>query len=100
MTTSAVSRSRSSATTRAIPTPSTGGPPMSIASRRPQPSPPTPACRQRLCLTAAPEPRVARPPRGSILAEQRDEWVTADKRYLPHAINRLLGGGPNPTLGD
>jgi putative transposase len=38
---------------------------------------------------------------GSLLAEQHDEWLTADKRYLPQAsINRLLGGGPNPTLGD
>jgi len=38
---------------------------------------------------------------GSLLAEQHDEWLTADKRYLPQAsISRLLGGGPNPTLGD
>ena len=38
---------------------------------------------------------------GSLLAEQHDEWLTADKRYLPQAsLNRLLGGGPNPTLGD
>jgi putative transposase len=38
---------------------------------------------------------------GSLLAEQHDEWLTSTKRYLPQAsLNRLLGGGPNPTLGD
>jgi transposase-like protein len=38
---------------------------------------------------------------GSLLAEQHDEWLTADKRYLPQAsLTRLLGGVPNPTLGD
>jgi transposase-like protein len=38
---------------------------------------------------------------GSLLAEQHDEWLTADKRYLPQAsLTRLLGGGPMPTLGD
>jgi transposase-like protein len=38
---------------------------------------------------------------GSLLAEQHDEWLTADKRYLPQAsLTRLLGGIPNPTLGE
>jgi putative transposase len=38
---------------------------------------------------------------GSLLAEQHDEWLTAERRYLPQgALNRLLGGDPNPTLGD
>jgi transposase-like protein len=38
---------------------------------------------------------------GSLLAEQHDEWLTADKRYLPQAsLTRLLGGLPNPTLGE
>ena len=38
---------------------------------------------------------------GSLLAEQHDEWLTTQKRYLPQAsITRLLGGIPNPTLGD
>jgi putative transposase len=38
---------------------------------------------------------------GSLLAEQHDEWLTADKRYLPQAsMGRLLGGPANPTLGD
>ena len=38
---------------------------------------------------------------GSLLAEPHDEWLTADKRYLPQAsLHRLLCGGPNPTLGD
>ena len=38
---------------------------------------------------------------GALLAEQHDEWLTADKRYLPQAsLTRLLGGLPNPTLGD
>ncbi len=38
---------------------------------------------------------------GALLAEQHDEWLTADKRYLPQAsLVRLLGGLPNPTLGE
>lgn len=38
---------------------------------------------------------------GSLLAEQHDEWLTADKRYLPQAsLTRLLGGTANPTLGE
>jgi transposase-like protein len=38
---------------------------------------------------------------GSLLAEQHDEWLTADRRYLPQAsMQRLLGGGASPTLGD
>ena len=38
---------------------------------------------------------------GSLLAEQHDEWLTSDRRYLPQAsMDRLLGAGPNPTLGD
>jgi putative transposase len=38
---------------------------------------------------------------GSLLAEQHDEWLTADRRYLPQgSLVRLLGGEPNPTLGD
>jgi putative transposase len=38
---------------------------------------------------------------GSLLAEQHDEWLTAERRYLPQGtLNRLLGGDPNPTLGD
>lgn len=38
---------------------------------------------------------------GALLAEQHDEWLTADKRYLPQAsITRMLGGLANPTLGE
>lgn len=38
---------------------------------------------------------------GSLLAEQHDEWLTTDRRYLPQgSIGRLLGGDPNPSLGD
>lgn len=38
---------------------------------------------------------------GALLAEQHDEWLTADRRYLPEgSLVRLLGGVPNPTLGD
>jgi hypothetical protein len=38
---------------------------------------------------------------GALLAEQHDEWLTADRRYLPQgSLGRLLGGEPNPTLGD
>jgi len=38
---------------------------------------------------------------GSLLAEQHDEWLTAERRYLPQAsLDRLLGAGPSPTLGD
>ena len=38
---------------------------------------------------------------GALLAEQHDEWLTADRRYLPQgSLVRLLGGVPNPTLGD
>jgi putative transposase len=38
---------------------------------------------------------------GSLLAEQHDEWLTADRRYLPQgSLTRLLGGVVNPTLGD
>ncbi len=38
---------------------------------------------------------------GSLLAEQHDEWLTSTKRYLPQAsLDRLLGGGTRPTLGD
>ena len=38
---------------------------------------------------------------GSLLAEQHDEWLTTDRRYLPEgSIVRLLGGQPNPTLGE
>ena len=38
---------------------------------------------------------------GSILAEQHDEWLTTDRRYLPLAsLTRLLGGLPSPTLGE
>jgi putative transposase len=38
---------------------------------------------------------------GSLLAEQHDEWLTADRRYLPEgSLTRLLGGVPNPTLGE
>jgi putative transposase len=37
----------------------------------------------------------------SLLAEQHDDWVSADRRYLPQAsLDRLLGTGPHPTLGD
>jgi putative transposase len=37
---------------------------------------------------------------GSLLAEQHDEWLTADRRYLPEgSLVRFLGGIPNPTLG-
>lgn len=38
---------------------------------------------------------------GSLMAEQHDEWLTTDRRYLPEgSIVRLLGGQPNPTLGE
>jgi putative transposase len=38
---------------------------------------------------------------GALLAEQHDEWLTSDRRYLPvGSIVRVLGGLPNPTLGD
>lgn len=38
---------------------------------------------------------------GSLLAEQHDEWLTSDRRYLPQAsMDRLLDARPNPTLGD
>jgi putative transposase len=38
---------------------------------------------------------------GALLAEQHDEWSTADRRYLPTgSLVRLLGGIPDPTLGD
>jgi putative transposase len=38
---------------------------------------------------------------GSLMAEQHDEWLTTDRRYLPEgSIIRLLGGQPNPTLGE
>jgi len=38
---------------------------------------------------------------GSLLAEQHDEWLTANQRYLPQgSLTRLLGGIVNPTLGD
>jgi putative transposase len=38
---------------------------------------------------------------GALLAEQHDEWLTADRRYLPQgSLTRLLGGSVNPTLGD
>jgi len=38
---------------------------------------------------------------GSLLAEQHDEWLTANNRYLPQgSLVRLLGGIVNPTLGD
>lgn len=38
---------------------------------------------------------------GALLAEQHDEWLTADRRYLPQgSLTRLLGGVVNPTLGD
>ena len=38
---------------------------------------------------------------GALLAEQHDEWLTADRRYLPQgSLTRLLGGIVNPTLGD
>ena len=38
---------------------------------------------------------------GALLAEQHDEWLTADHRYLPESsITRLLGGTPNLTLGE
>ena len=38
---------------------------------------------------------------GALLAEQHDEWLTSDRRYLPvGSLTRLLGGLPNPTLGD
>jgi hypothetical protein len=36
-----------------------------------------------------------------LLAKQHDEWLTAERRYLPQAsMDRLLGAGPSPTLGD
>lgn len=36
---------------------------------------------------------------GALLAEQHDEWLTADRRYLPQAsLLRLLGGRVNPTI--
>lgn len=38
---------------------------------------------------------------GALLAEQHDEWLTAERRYLPQAaLLRLLGGVPNLTLGE
>lgn len=38
---------------------------------------------------------------GALLAEQHDEWLTAEARYLPQAsLTRLLGGTANPTLGE
>jgi transposase-like protein len=38
---------------------------------------------------------------GALLAEQHDEWLTAERRYLPQAsLTRLLGGDPNLTLGE
>lgn len=38
---------------------------------------------------------------GALLAEQHDEWLTADNRYLPQAsLTRLMGGTANPTLGE
>lgn len=38
---------------------------------------------------------------GSLLAEQHDEWLTTERRYLPEgSLVRLLGGQPNPTLGE
>ena len=37
---------------------------------------------------------------GSLLAEQHDEWLTTDRRYLPQgSLTRFLGGEPSPTLG-
>lgn len=37
----------------------------------------------------------------SLLAEQHDEWLTTDRRYLPQAsLARLLGDHANPTLGE
>jgi transposase-like protein len=38
---------------------------------------------------------------GALLAEQHDEWLTDQRRYLPQAsITKLLGGAPLLTLGD
>ena len=38
---------------------------------------------------------------GALLAEQHDEWLTAERRYLPEgSLTRLLGGVVNPTLGE
>lgn len=38
---------------------------------------------------------------GALLAEQHDEWLTADRRYLPEgSLNGLLGGVRNPTIGE
>jgi transposase-like protein len=38
---------------------------------------------------------------GSLLAEQHDEWLTTDRRYLPQgSLARVLGGEPNPSLGE
>ena len=38
---------------------------------------------------------------GALVAEQHDEWLTADHRYLPQgSLSRLLGGHVNPTIGE
>lgn len=38
---------------------------------------------------------------GALLAEQHDEWLTDQRRYLPEgSLLRLLGGFANPTLGE
>lgn len=38
---------------------------------------------------------------GALLAEQHDEWLTDQRRYLPQAsLTRLLGGDRSPTLGE
>lgn len=37
----------------------------------------------------------------AVLAEQHDEWLTLDRRYLPQSsMTRLLGGVPGTTLSD